>query len=236
MLDLTCLILCGGKGERLRPLTSTQQKCLLSVQGRPFLEYIVDQIKSFDLDKIIFCCGYRGYDIINYFSQGPIYQPFEFSYPDRFINTGARALKALELVDTKYIIVFNGDSYCNINKNQLVEIYQNFIKNKDNAVKLLVSKEGSLLSSFISSPIKGYYGAGIYFFKRTFLRGYEYNDNLSIEDHMINRINCNYIVLPEMCYTIDIGTVENYQEVNNEKGRFGRIFAHLNKESTSKKS
>jgi NDP-sugar pyrophosphorylase family protein len=227
----TCLILCGGKGERLMPLTKYLQKCMLPVKGIPFIEYVIAQTKLFGLDDIVLCCGYKGDQIINTF--GPKYK---YSYSASFINTGARLKRALPTVESDNVIVFNGDSYCNISNDLFWSSYDQFMRSGANLAKLLVSKKNSLLASFIPNPIDDYYGAGIYFFKKSFLNEFDYSPDLSIEDDIIPNHNCEYLKLPEECFTIDIGTVENYKEVNDGNSRQGRVFFYANKEFIREKT
>lgn len=220
------LILCGGLGERLRPLTDNHQKCMLSVQGRPFLEYTVDKIKQLELNPPIFCCGHKADEVINHFGNG-----YKFSYRAD-INTGARIKEALNLIQSDNFIVFNGDSYCNIDYNYFWYIYKEFVNFGKDVCKILVHKNNSIFASYIHSSVYDYYGAGIYFFKKSYVESLENDDNLSIEDDIIpnckNIYNC---AIPEEFFTIDIGTKENYEMVNSKENKYGRFFSNLNHES-----
>lgn len=221
------LILCGGLGERLRPLTDNHQKCMLPVQGRPFLEYTVDKIKQLELNPPIFCCGHKVDEVINHFGKDT--NGYKFSYRAD-INTGARIKEALSLIHSEHFIVFNGDSYCNIDYNYFWYIYKEFVNLNDDCCKILVHKKNSLLASYIQTSIYGSYGAGIYFFKKSYIESLEWNNNLSIEDDIIP--NCKKIYTcdtPEEFFVIDIGTKENYEIVNDKENKYGRFLADANK-------
>ncbi len=56
---VTALILCGGKGERLRPLTESIPKPLVHVKGRPILSYLLDHIRKFGIDDIVIAAGFK---------------------------------------------------------------------------------------------------------------------------------------------------------------------------------
>jgi NDP-sugar pyrophosphorylase family protein len=203
------LILCGGKGERLHPLTLEHQKCMLPVCGKPYMEYMVDKIKGLELGRIIFCCGHAVEEVLDYFMG----KNYKFSYCAN-INTGARVLTALSLVMTKYLVVFNGDSYCNLNYNHFWYAYKEFINSGKESCKFLIDKDNSLLASHIN-PKYSSYGAGIYLFKKEYLSSLEYDDNLSIEDDIIPNSNCLFYNLPKESFVIDIGTPENLKIVQN---------------------
>ena len=57
--SLQVLILCGGKGERLRPLTETIPKPLIKIKNKPILSYVIKHLKSYDLNRYIFATGYK---------------------------------------------------------------------------------------------------------------------------------------------------------------------------------
>ena len=223
----TALILCGGRGERLKPLTDTTQKCVLPVLGIPFMGYVIHQIEQMGIKDIILCCGYKGEQVINHFSG----YKYSYSHPD--FNTGARLKRALSIVYSENMIVFNGDSYCNIPHDMLWEIYEQFVSSGRDLCKLFTHKDNSLLASFISNKIDDYYGAGIYFFKKSFLDGFPYVTNLSIEDDLVPDNDCMFIKLPINIGTIDIGTHINLKEVNDGRTKFGRILTDIHTEFTN---
>jgi glucose-1-phosphate cytidylyltransferase len=56
---LTAVILCGGRGERLRPLTDRVPKALLPVNGRPLLDYLIDHLFQSGITEFVLCTGYK---------------------------------------------------------------------------------------------------------------------------------------------------------------------------------
>ena len=63
---MQALILCGGKGERLRPLTSNIPKPMIKINGKPILEYIIDHILLFGIKDFILTTGYQSQVIEDY--------------------------------------------------------------------------------------------------------------------------------------------------------------------------
>jgi NDP-sugar pyrophosphorylase family protein len=57
--SVTAVILSGGRGERLRPLTDTVPKPLLPVNGRPMLDYLLDHLGQSGIEEFILCVGYK---------------------------------------------------------------------------------------------------------------------------------------------------------------------------------
>ena len=64
---VTALILCGGKGERLRPLTESIPKPLVHVKGRPILSYLLDHIQKFGITDIVIAAGFKAEKIREFF-------------------------------------------------------------------------------------------------------------------------------------------------------------------------
>lgn len=60
MLDLTAVLLCGGRGERLRPFTETVPKPLVPLRDRPLLQHLVEFLDSHGVGRFVFCTGYKG--------------------------------------------------------------------------------------------------------------------------------------------------------------------------------
>ena len=65
--SVTALILCGGKGERLRPLTESIPKPLVHLKGRPILSYLLDHIRKFDINDIVIAAGFKATKIEEFF-------------------------------------------------------------------------------------------------------------------------------------------------------------------------
>lgn len=68
---MQAILLCGGKGERLRPLTEQIPKPLIPIKGRPIVDYIVDHLKKFNISEIIVAAGYKAEKIVAHFVQNP---------------------------------------------------------------------------------------------------------------------------------------------------------------------
>lgn len=57
--QVTALILCGGKGERLRPLTASIPKPLVCIKGRPILSYLLDHVRKFGIEEVVIAAGFQ---------------------------------------------------------------------------------------------------------------------------------------------------------------------------------
>ena len=67
---MNAIILAGGMGKRLRPLTDNKPKPMIEISGKPILEWQLLWLKSYDIKQIILCTGYMNENIREYFGNG----------------------------------------------------------------------------------------------------------------------------------------------------------------------
>ena len=63
------IILCGGKGERLRPITNDVPKPLVEINDKPILHYVIEHLKKYNVRKINIASGYKSKAIKRYLSE-----------------------------------------------------------------------------------------------------------------------------------------------------------------------
>lgn len=120
--EVTALILCGGKGERLRPLTETTPKPLVHLQGRPILSYLLDHIQKFKINNIVIAAGYQAEKIHQFFKENHL------NLNVSIVNSGD--VDIIERIKdcAPYIkgdfILFYGDTLANVNLSSLQKFHQ----------------------------------------------------------------------------------------------------------------
>jgi len=106
------VILAGGLGTRLRPLTERLPKCMLPVNGKPFLEHQLELFRRRGIRDIVLCVGYLGEEILGYFGAGHRYG-VHLSYSwerDGLLGTAGALKNAEPLLDQDFFVTY-GDSY-----------------------------------------------------------------------------------------------------------------------------
>ncbi len=121
MGGLTAVVLAGGEGKRLRPLTNDLPKPVLPVANRPFFEYMLDHLRSAGVARVIMALGYRAEPLIESFGDGSHYGLLiDYVVEDKPLGTSG-AVRALlpELKET--FLVLNGDCVTEVNIAAMVE-------------------------------------------------------------------------------------------------------------------
>jgi len=117
------IILAGGRGERLRPLTDSMPKPLLPVAGRPVLEWQLMLLKKHGIEEVIICGHYLFEKIKGYF--GDSWNSVNIKYLDEPVplGTGGAIKNAENLIDGTFLVVY-GDTMLDMNIRKLVEFHQ----------------------------------------------------------------------------------------------------------------
>jgi NDP-sugar pyrophosphorylase family protein len=119
------IILAGGLGTRLKPLTEKIPKPLVKINGKPFLEYKIKKIKDSGIENIILCVGYLGNLIERYFGDGKNFGVnIKYSYEEKLLGTAGAIKNAEKLIDSDTFIVMNGDTYLDINLGEFLSFHR----------------------------------------------------------------------------------------------------------------
>ncbi|MFH1593299.1 MAG: nucleotidyltransferase family protein [Candidatus Omnitrophota bacterium] len=120
---LKAVILAGGRGERLRPLTDNLPKPMVDIKGRPFLEHQIGLLKKSGISEILLCVGYLKESIIDHFQDGSqLGVKIEYSIEEEPAGTGGALIIAKDLLPEEFFL-FNGDSYLPIEYSGLADFW-----------------------------------------------------------------------------------------------------------------
>lgn len=113
------VILAGGLGTRMKPFTDSAPKPMYPFRGKPFIYYLVKQIKSFGIDRILILLGYLPEKIMDYLKDGSEYGvTISYEITPAEFNTGDRLLHAQDKIDNQFLLMYC-DNYCPINFTKL---------------------------------------------------------------------------------------------------------------------
>src|SRR3990167_7558879 len=121
---IPAVILAGGLGTRLRPLTDRQPKALVRVQGKPFLQHQLEQLKRGGVQDVLLLVGYRGRQIEETFGDDArLGLRLRYSAEDMPLGTGGALRKAEELLPDDFLLL-NGDTLLPLGYEELWKTYR----------------------------------------------------------------------------------------------------------------
>ena len=125
-MHIQAVILAGGKGTRLRPITNLTPKPMVVINGKPFLQYQLEFIKKFGVSEVLLLVGYLEDQIEDYFGDGNLFGlEVEYFYEESPLGTGG-ALKNAENKLADDFMLMNGDTFLPIDYGELIKyFYQN---------------------------------------------------------------------------------------------------------------
>jgi len=171
---MKAVILAGGFGKRLRPLTEDKPKSMVEICGRPMSEWQILWLKSLGVKEFVFLLGYAREKVIEYFGSGKrLGVGISYVVEDQPLGT-AGAIKNAEhiLRNEDMFIVINGDIITNLNPLEMVDMLK-----KDNSVAVIalvhmrspygiVKLDGEYVVAFEEKPTIEYtINAGVYVMK-----------------------------------------------------------------------
>ena len=112
LANTTAVILAGGLGTRLRSVVPDRPKVLADVSGRPFIEYLLDQLVTESVQSVVLCTGYKGEQVQDRLGANYRNMPLHYSREQYPLGTGGALRLALPMIESDPVLVLNGDSYC----------------------------------------------------------------------------------------------------------------------------
>lgn len=197
------VILSGGKGMRLRPLTFSVPKPMVVVCGKPFLEHQLEMVKSFGLTDVLILASYLGEQIADYFDDGSsLGMEIKFSYDETPMGTGGALKLAESMLDDSFMLL-NGDTLLPIDYDSLVRRFNDCgraglivaYSNNDNIApnNLKISDEDMVLAYNKQNDTgMTYLDAGAIVLKKKVLELIPEGRSCSLEKETFNQLIENY--------------------------------------------
>ena len=223
------ILMVGGLGTRLKPLTDTTPKPMLPVGGKPILQTIVERFVSYGFVNIIMCIGYKSQIIQDFFGDGSKFGAnIEYVQEEKRMGTaGALSLLSEEQRPTEPFFVMNGDLLTNVNFENMLEFHlQNSakatmtVREYDFQVPYgVVNVNNGKIISIEEKPVhKFFVSAGIYMLDSScidMIPKDEFYDMPTLFEKMIAQ-NENVVSFPIREYWLDIGRMDEYEKANQE--------------------
>lgn len=228
---MKAVILIGGMGTRLRPLTCHKPKPLLPIANKPFLEYQFQLLRRHGIREVVLCVAYLSHEFENHFGSGSRWGlKLRYVHEKEPLGTGGAIRNAAKYLDGAAVIL-NGDILTDIDlktmikqhaaNGALVTIGLSRVKDPTMFGLVETDKKGRILS-FIEKPswdevTCNTVNAGIYVFERKAVNMIPPGINFSVERGLFpSLLNQKYPIygFVNKGYWLDIGTIDKYLQAN----------------------
>jgi mannose-1-phosphate guanylyltransferase/phosphomannomutase len=161
---MRAVVMAGGEGTRLRPLTSNQPKPMVPIVGKPCMEHILELLEKHGFDEVIVTLAFLPQAIRSYFGDGDtLGLSIEYSIEESPLGTaGSVRLASDKLDDT--VLVISGDALCDIDLGKLVEFHRDReaavtigLKSVENPLEfgIVVTDQDGKIERFLEKPSWG---------------------------------------------------------------------------------
>ncbi len=222
--NLNAMILAGGKGTRLQSVVNHRPKAMAEVSGRPFVEWLLLELRAQGIRRVVFCTGYLSEVIEGYFGDGRDWDlELLYSCEPVPLGTAGAVHYALNQVNGDRFLVMNGDSYCHVDVILMKEMHT--IRKARATLWLvpmndcrrygsvIVEDDGAIQAFQEKSPEKrgGLINAGVYLLERELVEKIPDSYPVSIETEVFPKLIGHelYGVVGNGPF-IDIGTPKAY--------------------------
>lgn len=155
---MRAIILAGGLGMRLRPLTDDRPKALIPVKGKPISEYQIQWlVKEGGISSVTFACGYKWERLKEYFGTNFNGIPVDYSVEDQPLGTGGAIKKAIGSTSDELFVVANGDIMTDLPLARMIEAHR---------------QAGDVVASMLVVPYRSRFGV-VKIDKLKMVRGFE---------------------------------------------------------------
>tara|TARA_Y100000022_G_C13198405_1_gene351508 strand:- start:282 stop:977 length:696 start_codon:yes stop_codon:yes gene_type:complete len=216
---MQAIILAGGLGTRLSTKLNGLPKPMVPIGESPFISLLLDKIINGGVKSVVLSVGYRYEKIKYYFGNAYRSVPIQYSIENKPLGTGGAIKKALQCVTGDSILVFNGDSYFDLDLNEFLKFHEvrnssitigiKKMKNADRYGTVLLDNDYRVIKFKEKNKTKNsYINCGVYALKKNLFDDFgSLKQKFSFEkDFLEKKDNISIYGFPSVGNFIDIGT------------------------------
>ena len=230
VLPVQAVVMAGGRGTRLSPLTDNLPKPMLSVGGRPLLELVVERLQKAGIQTVNVTTHYKAESIKSHFGDGSDYG-VKINYVSEKNPMGTAGGIGLLKSSNETLLVINGDILTNVDFGAMVDYHREQEADITLAVRKydvevpygVVESDGTYVKRLTEKPSYSFFvNAGIYLLEPSAREHIGRNEPMDMPDLIQRLLTNNRLVasFPVREYWLDIGEVANYNQaqLDDEQG------------------
>lgn len=231
---LRAVVMAGGQGARLRPLTESLPKPMLPIGGRPVMQFIVEQLRDVGVKHIHISTHYQPEKIMQHFGNGESFG-VDIKYVNEEVPLGTGGALGLMKMPDEPVLVINGDILTQVDFRSMYAFHQEHRADMTVAVRRyevkvpygVVDCEGARVRGLREKPELSFFvNAGIYLLEPTVFRHIHNNQRMNMTDLIQTLIDCGQAVIsfPICEYWLDMGQHADYKQAQEDvrTGKMGK--------------
>lgn len=227
------IILAGGMGTRLKSVVKEVPKPMAPINDRPFLEYLLDHLIKYGIQRVIFSVGFKSNIIADHFGEKYNNCTLAYVYEDEPLGTGGAIKEAMKSVNSDHVLVTNGDSLF------ITDIQGQFVfhQNREADVTLglksmidfdrygtVIADNDSRIHNFREKEAvsNGLINGGVYIFNVEAFTSIDFPKKFSVENNYFqtHTKECKFFGYQSDGYFLDIGIPADFAKAQEEFLRF----------------
>ncbi len=232
---MRAVVMAGGEGTRLRPLTSNQPKPMVPICGKPCIEHIVELVHRYGIDDVVVTLAFMPQVIRGYLGDGSsLGVRIEYAVEEHPLGTAGSVRNAIHLLDETFVVI-SGDALCDFDLSEIVAFHRASgalatlaLKSVDNPLEfgVVIVDEDGRIERFLEKPSWGQVfsdtiNTGVYVLEPELLEripeGEPYDFSKQLFPELLAEGAPLYgFVVPEHRYWQDIGTIEQFRQANQD--------------------
>lgn len=222
------VVLMGGKGTRLHPVTNRLPKSLIEINGVPFVEHQIKIFKKNGIVDIILCVGIFGEKIMNHLKDGAhlgVKITYSLEDPKNLLGTLGALVNASKLLEKEFFVTW-GDSYLEVDFRRVFQKFKEshnlglmtVYKNKNLIIPSNLSIKKDMITGYDKENPKNfeYTDYGLLVFKKSVLDFFPRNQNLDLSLLVQKLIAMNQLARYQVRKRFyEIGTFDGIKTLEN---------------------
>jgi len=228
------IILAGGFGTRLRKVLENTTKPMAPINGKPFLEYQLNYLKSFGINRVVMAVGYLSEQIVDHFGNSFNGIEIVYTFEKNPLGTGGGIKLAFSKIIGETAIVVNGDTLFEVDLGEFFQQHSSHGSSFSLALRELndvgrygsvMLNDGNIIHKFAEKGInhgKGLINGGVYLINKDFFKRMHLPVKFSMENDVFEKY-CNkglFMGFVFSNYFLDIGIPTDYEKAQNDFKNF----------------
>ncbi|MEA2049966.1 MAG: nucleotidyltransferase family protein [Campylobacterota bacterium] len=223
---MKALLLAAGYGTRLKPLTNYIPKCLVPINGKPLLEYWLDNLYQEGIKEFLINTHYLSEQVEKYIENSKYKKMVTLVYEKELLFTGGTILKNKDFFGNEEFMVVHADNLCFCNfkefmhehklrPKQCIMTMMIFLTDNPKSCGIVDLDENNVVTRFyekVQNPPSNLANGAVYIFSNEmllFLGSFE-KDKIDLSTEIIPNLLNKIMTYENNIYLKDIGTLENY--------------------------